>query len=115
MMKDKDQPLYMISVVSRILDVHPQTLRMYEKEGLVTPHRANGQRLYSESDVERLAMILRLSKDLGVNRVGVDIILRMRHRLQCLQTEVQEMMQLLDEDIRQDFEEKIRRIFKEEE
>lgn len=115
MKKDSDEPLYLISVVSRMLHVHPQTLRIYEREGLLHPRRSGGQRLYSESDVERLAMIIRLTRDMGVNRAGVDIILRMRRRLECLQDEVEEMMQLLDEHMRESFERKIRRIFTEEE
>ncbi|GAB4390773.1 MAG: MerR family transcriptional regulator [Thermodesulfovibrionales bacterium] len=115
MKRDKDQPVYMISVVSRMLKVHPQTLRLYEREGLVSPRRARGQRLYSEADLERLGFIVKLTRDMGVNRAGVDIILRMRHRLEGLQREVEGMMQLLDEEMREDFEEKIRRIFLEEE
>ncbi len=113
-MRDKSEPLYMISVVARMLHVHPQTLRLYEREGLVIPRRTKRQRLYSEEDVERLAMILRLTRELGVNRSGVDIILRMRHKLEFLQREMSEMMRLLEEDIREDFEEKIRRMMLEE-
>ncbi len=109
--KDKDRPLYMIGVVSKMLKVHPQTLRMYEKEGLVRPRRAGGQRLYSDKDLERLSLILELTRDLGVNRAGVEIILRMRRRLESLQAEVEEMMQHLGDDMRADFHEKIRRIF----
>lgn len=115
MEKDKDRPLYMIGVVARMLHVHPQTLRMYEKEGFVSPRRMGGQRLYSESDVEKLNLILELTRDLGVNRAGVDIILRMRHRLESLQSEVEEMLQVMEEDMRLEFREKIRRIFFEEE
>lgn len=115
MKRGKDEPLYIISVVSRMLSVHPQTLRIYEREGFLTPSRTGGQRLYSEADVERLGMIIRLTRDLGVNRAGVDIILRMRRRLECLQEEVEEMMQFLDEGLREGFERKIRRIFIEEE
>jgi MerR family transcriptional regulator/heat shock protein HspR len=115
MMRDKDEPLYVIGVVSRMLRVHPQTLRLYEREGFVSPFRSGGQRLYSESDIERLDMILRLTRNLGVNRAGVDIILRMRQRLELLQNEVEDMMQLLGEDVRQGFHERIRRIFLEEE
>lgn len=113
MTRDKNQPLYMISVVSRMLKVHPQTLRMYEREGLVMPGRAGGQRLYSEADVERLGLILSLTRDLGVNKAGVDIILRMRNRLEALQREVHEMMQFLEDDMRDSFEDKIRRVFME--
>ncbi|MBP1746086.1 MAG: hspR, partial [Deltaproteobacteria bacterium] len=75
--QDKKQPLFMISVVSKMLGVHPQTLRLYEREGLVMPQRTKRTRVYSQEDVERLAMIIRLTRELGVNRAGVDIILRL--------------------------------------
>ena len=94
---------------------HPQTLRMYEREGFVIPRRTKRLRLYSEEDVERLNFVLSLTKELGVNKAGVDIILRMRHRGEALQHEMEEMMRLLDEDMKHDFEERIRRIFQEEE
>ncbi len=109
--KDKKQPLFMISVVSRMLSVHPQTLRLYEREGLITPHRTKRARLYSEEDVEKLAMILRLTRELGVNRSGVDIILRLRHRLEVFQKEMEEMMNFLEEDIRRDFIKRFKKIF----
>jgi MerR family transcriptional regulator/heat shock protein HspR len=111
--KDKKQPVFMISVVSRMLSVHPQTLRLYEREGLITPHRTKRTRLYSEEDVEKLAMILRLTRELGVNRSGVDIILRLRHRLEVLQRELEEMMSFLEEDIRRDFLDRFKKIFSE--
>lgn len=104
----------MISVVSRMLRVHPQTLRLYEREGLVTPQRTKRTRLYSQEDVERLAMILRLTREMGVNRAGVDIILRLRHRLEVLQKEMDEMMQFLEEDRRSDFMRRIKKMFFEE-
>ncbi len=109
--KDKKQPLYMISVVSKMLGVHPQTLRLYEREGLIRPHRTKRSRLYSEEDVERLAMIIRLTRELGVNRSGVEIILRLRHRLEAFQKEMEEMMNFLEDDIRRDFIERLKRIF----
>lgn len=112
--KDKKQPLFMISVVSRMLGVHPQTLRLYEREGLVTPHRTRRARLYSEEDVERLALILRLTRELGVNRAGVEVILRLRHRIEVMQREMDEMMQFLGEDLRNDFIKKFRNLFFEE-
>ena len=112
--KDRKQPLFMISVVSRMLGVHPQTLRLYEREGLVTPQRTKRTRLYSQEDVEKLAMIVRLTRELGVNRAGVDIILRLRHRLEVMQQEVDEMMQFLEEDLRHDFIERFKRLFFEE-
>jgi MerR family transcriptional regulator/heat shock protein HspR len=112
--KDRKQPLFMISVVARMLDVHPQTLRLYEREGLITPHRTKRARLYSLEDVEKLAMILRLTRELGVNRSGVEIILRLRHRVEAFQKEMEEMMKFLEEDIRKDFIRRFRKIFSEE-
>lgn len=112
--KDKKQPCFVISVVSEMLNVHPQTLRLYEREGLITPHRTKRARLYSEEDVEKLAMILRLTREFGVNRSGVDIILRLRERLETLQKEMEEMMNFLEDDIKRDFIERFRRILSEE-
>jgi MerR family transcriptional regulator/heat shock protein HspR len=109
--EDKKQPLFMISVVSKMLGVHPQTLRLYEREGLVMPQRTKRTRLYSQEDVERLAMIIRLTRELGVNRAGVDIILRLRHRLEVLQHEMDEMMQFLEDDLRSDFMKRLKRLF----
>jgi MerR family transcriptional regulator/heat shock protein HspR len=111
--RDKKQPLFMISVVSKMLNVHPQTLRLYEREGLITPHRTKRTRLYSEEDVEKIAMILRLTRELGVNRSGVDIILRLRHRLEVFQREMEEMMNFLEDDTRRDFIERFKKIFSE--
>lgn len=111
--RDKKQPLFMISVVSRMLNVHPQTLRLYEREGLITPYRTKRVRLYSQDDVEKLAMILRLTREFGVNRSGVEIILRLRHRLEAFQREMEEMMNFLEEDIRRDFFERFKKIFSE--
>lgn len=103
----------MISVVAKMLDVHPQTLRLYEREGLVSPCRTKRSRLYSEEDVERLAMILRLTRELGVNRSGVEIILRLRHKLEAFQQEMEEMMSVLDDDVKRDFVERFKKIFHE--
>jgi len=112
--KGKKQPCFMISVVADMLDVHPQTLRLYEREGLITPHRAKRTRLYSEEDVEKLAMILRLTRELGVNRSGVEIILRLRDRLEMLQSEMEDMMNFLEDDIKRDFIDRFKKIFSEE-
>lgn len=108
---DKKQPVYMISVVSKMLNVHPQTLRLYEREGLITPCRTKPSRLYSEEDVEKLEMILRLTRELGVNRSGVDIILRLKKRIEAIQNEMEEMMSFLDEDIKRDFITRFKKIF----
>ncbi len=80
----------------------------------MTPQRTKRTRLYSQEDVEKLAMIVRLTRELGVNRAGVDIILRLRHRLEVMQQEVDEMMQFLEEDLRHDFIERFKRLFFEE-
>jgi MerR family transcriptional regulator/heat shock protein HspR len=109
--RDKRQPLFMISVVSRMLGVHPQTLRLYEREGLVTPCRTKRSRLYSQEDVEKIEMILRLTRELGVNRAGVDVILRLRHRLEVLQKEMDEMMQFLEDDLRSSFRKRLSKLF----
>lgn len=113
--RDKDQPLYLISVVCEMLHVHPQTLRLYEKEGLITPQRINKQRLYSDSDVEKLNLILQLTRQLGVNKAGVDIILRMRHRMELMHREMEEIMDHLENDVRRDITERFRRALEEEE
>jgi MerR family transcriptional regulator/heat shock protein HspR len=103
----------MISVVSRMLEVHPQTLRMYEREGFICPHRINRQRLYSDEDLDRLNLVIRLTKELGVNKAGVDIILRMRNQLAAMQEQMSEMLRYLDDDVREDFEKRIGKMFEE--
>lgn len=105
----------MISVVAEMFSVHPQTLRLYEREGLICPKRVGRSRLYSQEDLERIRMILRLTKDLGVNRAGVDIIMRMSRRLNMLHREMEDIMEYLERDIRRKFEERIRKVFIEEE
>jgi len=112
--RDEEQPLYLISIVSKMLNVHPQTLRLYEKEGFISPKRTKKNRLYSEKDVEQLNFILQLTRELGVNRAGVDIIIRMRHRMEILQNEMEEMMGLLEDEMRRDIKERLRRALKEE-
>ncbi|GAB4485126.1 MAG: MerR family transcriptional regulator [Thermodesulfovibrionales bacterium] len=112
--RTKEDPIYMISIVSKMLGVHPQTLRIYEREGLVQPKRTNRQRLYSESDVEKLEFILQLTREMGVNRAGVDIILRMRKRMQAMQQEIEAMMDHLGEEVRKEMREKLRRALRDE-
>lgn len=87
-----DEPVFAISVVSRMIGVHQQTLRSYERIGLVRPARSPGNtRLYSQRDVERLRQVLRLVNDLGVNLAGVDVILRMNRQIEQLQQQLAEM------------------------
>jgi MerR family transcriptional regulator/heat shock protein HspR len=109
--RDRQEPLFMISVVSRMLGVHPQTLRLYEREGLICPKRNNKQRLYSEEDIEKINFILQLTREMGVNKAGVDIILRMKERMEKLQEEMDEMMERLEDDMRLEFERKLKNIF----
>jgi len=95
MAKEKRR-LYMISVVAEMFEIHPQTLRAYEREGLLRPARTEGNtRLYSDEDLERIDLILRLTKDLGVNLAGVEVILNMRERMRDMQGRMDEMFQEL--------------------
>ena len=88
---------YMIGVVSMRYGVHPQTLRLYEREGLLTPSRTEGKtRLYSDEDLERLEFILNLTRDLGVNLAGVEVVLGMRDRLNQLQEDLERLAQVLE-------------------
>ena len=80
----------MISAVAEMYNIHPQTLRMYEREGLLIPSRSNGNtRLYTPEDLEQLETILNLTRDLGVNLAGIEIILNMRRRMRVMQEEMQ--------------------------
>ena len=84
---------YMISVVAKSYGIHPQTLRLYEREGLLKPSRTEGNtRLYSEEDLRQLEVILNLTRDLGVNLAGVEIILNMRRKMERMQDEVNEFV-----------------------
>ena len=88
------RPLYMISVVAEMFSVHPQTLRAYEREGLLRPARTDGNtRLYSEEDLARIELILRLTKELGANLAGGEVILNMRERRGEMQGRMNEMLQ----------------------
>jgi MerR family transcriptional regulator/heat shock protein HspR len=88
---------YMIGVVSMRYGVHPQTLRLYEREGLLTPSRTEGKtRLYSDEDLERLEFILNLTRDLGVNLAGVEVVMGLRDRLNQMQEELNRLSQTLE-------------------
>jgi MerR family transcriptional regulator, heat shock protein HspR len=96
----REHRLFMISVVSEMLGIHPQTLRIYEREGFIKPKRSGGNtRLYSEEDVEKLEMILRLTRELGVNLAGVEVILSMREKMEQLQREMEETIHLLRNEL----------------
>jgi len=92
--RDKDKPLYTIGVIAEMLKVHPQTLRVYEREGLVKPKRTSrNTRLYSDNDVERLKLILSLTDDLGVNLAGVEIILNLREKMERMRRDMQKFLE----------------------
>lgn len=88
--KRKSKGAYMISAVAEMYGIHPQTLRLYEREGLLKPSRTEGNtRLYTEEDLERLEFILNLARDLGVNIAGIAIILQMRERMEEMNRQMQ--------------------------
>ncbi len=91
-MTERQRPQYMIGVVADMLKIHPQTLRMYEKKGLIRSSRSVGKtRLYSQEDVEEIARVTRLVRDLGVNLAGIEIVLKMRRRMLEMQAQIEEL------------------------
>jgi MerR family transcriptional regulator/heat shock protein HspR len=100
MAKLRTKAAYMISAVADQYQVHPQTLRLYEREGLLKPSRSEGNtRLYTDGDLERLEMILKLTRDFGVNLAGVEIILNMRAKMQAMQQEFEEFVSNLNSEL----------------
>jgi MerR family transcriptional regulator, heat shock protein HspR len=83
------EPVYVISIAARMVDMHPQTLRLYERMGLLKPARSGSNRLYSDSDIERLRQIQRLTQDMGVNLAGVEVILNLLEKIDTLQAELE--------------------------
>src|ERR1043166_3326922 len=99
-MKKKSKAAYMISSVAEQYEIHPQTLRLYEREGLLKPSRSDGNtRLYTSDDLERLEVILHLTRDLGVNLAGVEIILNMREKMGEMQAQIQEFISTLNREL----------------
>jgi len=95
-MHSYDEPVYLISVVATMLDIHPQTLRQYEREGLVEPSRTQGRmRLYSQRDIDRMKLILRLTRQMGVNLAGVDIALQLKEQIDEMQKEIDQLREEL--------------------
>lgn len=100
MKKTRVKAAYMISAVSEQYGIHPQTLRMYEREGLLEPSRSEGNtRLYTDEDLERLEVILKLTRDMGVNLAGVEIILNMRARMEAMQQQMEEFVATLNREL----------------
>lgn len=100
---DRDTPLYMIGIVAQMLSIHQQTLRLYEREGLVRPKRSGGNtRLYSPRDVERVRFILHLTRDMGVNLAGVEVILRMKEQMEQTQKEMEGLIGYIREEVKKE-------------
>ncbi len=98
---DLDKPLYVISVAAELVDMHPQTLRLYERKGLIEPSRSAGKtRLYSQRNIDQLREIRRLTQELGVNLAGVEEIIRLRSRLDQLQNSMEGRITNLQSQLR---------------
>lgn len=98
--KQKGKAGYMISAVAEKYGIHPQTLRMYEREGLIKPSRSEGNtRLYTDEDLERLEVVLELTRELGVNLAGVEIILNMREKMAAMQKQIEQFVQSLNVEL----------------
>ena len=100
--KASEEPVYVISVAARLADVHPQTLRIYERKGLINPARVHNRRRYSEADIQRCRLIQELTQDMGVNLAGVKMIMDMRKRMKSLEEEL--------ESLRIDMEERVQKV-----
>lgn len=102
MLRERGQPVYVISIAARLVDMHPQTLRLYERLGLIHPARtANNIRLYSDEDIERLRQIQRLTQ-VGVNLAGVEMVLELLERMQAMRREMEEEMKKRQEEMQQE-------------
>jgi MerR family transcriptional regulator/heat shock protein HspR len=100
MTKRKSKGAYMISAVAEMYGIHPQTLRLYEREGLLKPSRTEGNtRLYTDEDLQRLEFILTLARDLAVNISGIAIILQMRERMEEMQNQIQEFVKYIQQEV----------------
>jgi len=100
MTKRRSKGAYMISAVAEMYGIHPQTLRLYEREGLLKPSRTEGNtRLYTDEDLLRLEFILNLARDLGVNISGIAIILQMRERMEEMQRQIQDFVQAIQQEV----------------
>ena len=98
--RKKTKGSFTISVVAEQFGIHPQTLRLYEREGLLKPSRTEGNtRMYTDADVERLDLILSLTRDLGVNLAGVEIILNMRSKMEAMQAQMEEFVSYVNTNL----------------
>jgi MerR family transcriptional regulator, heat shock protein HspR len=98
--KPRSKAAYMISAVAEKYTIHPQTLRLYEREGLLKPSRSEGNtRLYTDEDLERLEVILELTRELGVNLAGVEIVLNMREKMAAMQAQIEQFVAQLNREL----------------
>lgn len=98
--RQRKKAAYMISVVAESYGIHPQTLRLYEREGLLKPSRTEGNtRLYTDADIERLELILSLTRDMGVNLAGVEIVLNMREKMERMQKQMRDFVELVQREL----------------
>jgi len=98
--RQRKRAAYMISAVAESYGIHPQTLRLYERQGLLKPSRTEGNtRLYTEADIERLEVILSLTRDMGVNLAGVEIVLNMREKMERMQRQMREFVDLVQREM----------------
>lgn len=98
--RERDEPVYMISVAARLCDMHPQTLRLYERLGLVKPQRVGSKnRMYSDADIERLRQIHRLTHDLGVNLAGVEVVLRLLEQMEEMRKRMEDEIEQLRQQV----------------
>ena len=100
MPRTRSKAAYMISAVAEKYEIHPQTLRLYEREGLLKPSRSDGNtRMYTDEDLERLEVILQLTRELGVNLAGVEIILNMREKMSAMQQQMEQFVAGLNHEL----------------
>lgn len=105
--KDRDEPVYMIGVAAKLCEMHPQTLRLYERVGLIKPRRVGSKnRMYSDADIERLRQIQRLTHDMGVNLAGVEVVFRLLEQMENMRKLMEEEM----DRMREEMEDRIRKL-----
>jgi len=96
-----DEPVYVISIAAKLVGMHPQSLRLYERLGLLQPARSGNKRLYSEQDIERLQRIQHLTQDLGINLAGVEVIFDLLDKMEALRSEFEAQIEEKEKELRQ--------------
>jgi MerR family transcriptional regulator, heat shock protein HspR len=113
-MPENERGIYSIGTVARMYDIHQQSLRQYERLGLLVPNRTSGNtRMYSKHDIEKLETILSLTQDMGVNLAGVEIVLKLKNQIFELQSQMQELLNRVREHVEQDYEDRMRGMIEE--